>query len=88
MERILTIENTNGLHTILAAEVVRAANQYTADIILVYQDKAVDVKSILGLISLAIPQGKDVRIIVRGTNEERSNRILDMLEAVLSKEEK
>ena len=35
-----------------------------------YKDKVVDLKSILGLMSLAIPQGKEVMLVAEGQNAE------------------
>jgi phosphocarrier protein len=42
------------------------------DIELHYQDKVVDLKSILALMSLAVPHGENVRIIARGTRAEEA----------------
>ena len=48
---------------------------------LYYHDKVVDVKSILGLMSLAIPQGENVTIVATGDHaEEAINEIAELLE--------
>lgn len=70
IERKILIESTDGLHTRLAVNMVQAANKYSCDMKLVYEDKIVDLKSILGLMSLAIPQGKEVVLIVSGTDAD------------------
>lgn len=70
IERKILIESTDGLHTRLAVNMVQAANKYSCDMKLVYEDKIVDLKSILGLMSLAIPQGKEVVLIVSGNDAD------------------
>ncbi len=67
MEKEIMIKSTTGLHAALAAKVVQTASKYTVEIELVYKDKVVDLKSILALMSLAIPHGENVRIVARGT---------------------
>lgn len=66
----ILIESTDGLHTRLAVNIVQAANKYSCDMRLVYEDKIVDLKSILGLMSLAIPHGKEVMLVAEGQNAE------------------
>lgn len=72
MEKEIMIKSTTGLHASLAAKVVQAASKYNVDIELHYQDKVVDLKSILALMSLAVPRGENVRIIARGTRAEEA----------------
>ena len=57
MEKIINVVNTVGLHASLASKLVQAAGQFEAEVKLVYADQVVDAKSILGLMSLAIPSG-------------------------------
>ena len=70
MEKKILIKSTVGLHASLAAKVVQAASKYDVDIKLLYNDKIVDVKSILGLISLAVPSGENVTLIAKGKDSE------------------
>ena len=71
-EKDIIIKNTAGLHARLAAKVVQTASKYAVDIELIYEDKVVDVKSILGLMSLAIPAGKNVRLVASGERAEEA----------------
>ena len=66
MERKIVVKSTVGLHASLAAKVVLAASKYSVDINLQYEDKVIDVKSILGLMSLAIPHGENVIVSANG----------------------
>lgn len=66
MEKQIVIKNTSGLHASLAVKIVQLASKYAADIELHYKDKVIDVKSILGLMSLAIPYGENVVVVAKG----------------------
>ena len=74
MEKKIVIKSTVGLHASLAAKVVQAASKYDVDIKLHYKDKVVDVKSILGLMSLAIPSGENIVIEANGDQAEEAIR--------------
>ncbi len=79
MEKQILVKSTVGLHASLAAKVVQAASKYSVDIELHYHDKVVDVKSILGLMSLAIPQGENVVIVATGDQAEKAIDDIAML---------
>lgn len=72
MIKEITLKSTEGLHASLAVRLVKTAEKYAVDIDLHYKDKVVDLKSILGLMSLAIPQGEDVRIVAKGQNADEA----------------
>lgn len=71
-EKEILISSTAGLHASLAIKVVQTATKYGVDINLHYKDKVVDVKSILGLMSLAVPHGENVRIVASGLRAEEA----------------
>ena len=62
MKETIVVKSTVGLHASLAAKIVQAASKYSVDINLHYHNKTIDVKSIWGLMSLAIPSGENVVI--------------------------
>lgn len=66
ISREITISSTNGIHAALAAKVVQTASKYSVDITLHYRDRIIDLKSILGLMSLAVPYGENVKIVANG----------------------
>ncbi len=72
MEKEITIKSTAGLHAALAAKVVQTASKYAVDIELHYADKVVDLKSILALMSLAVPHGENVKIVAKGSRAEEA----------------
>ena len=72
MEKTIVVKSTAGLHARLAAKIVQVASKYDVDVRLVYSDKTIDAKSILGLMSLAVPQGENVTLIAIGTNAKEA----------------
>ena len=82
MQKSIVVSSTVGLHASLAAKVVQAASKYSVDINLIYKDKTIDVKSILGLMSLAIPSGENV--IIEATGNQAEKAIAD-IESLLAK---
>ena len=84
MKQQLTLKSTAGLHASLAAKIVSLAGKYDAHVQIEYEDKVIDAKSILGLISLAIPSGENLTIIATGTDAQAA---LSDLHKLLDKEE-
>ena len=70
MEKTILIKSTAGLHAQLAAKIVQTDSKYEVDIKLVYEHVTIDAKSILGLMSLAVPQGKNVKLVATGESAE------------------
>ncbi len=66
MAHEIIIKNTKGLHASLAAKLVQVTSKYDVEVELYYKDMVVDLKSILGLMSLAIPKGENVRVKAQG----------------------
>lgn len=80
MEKTILIKSTAGLHAQLAAKIVQVASKYDVDVRLIYSDKTIDAKSILGLMSLAVPQGENVKLIASG---DKANEAIIDIEKVL-----
>jgi phosphocarrier protein len=71
MEREVVIKNTKGLHAKLAVQIVQAAQKYDTLVKLYYKDEIVDAESILGLMSLVVPAGENVKVVASGPNAEK-----------------
>ena len=80
MEKTVKITSTAGLHADLAAKIVQATSKYDVDIRLVYAHVTIDAKSILGLMSLAVPQGENVNLIAIG---EKADLAIADIEKIL-----
>jgi len=80
MKKELVIKNTAGLHAALAAKLVQLASSFDVDVRLEYTDKVVDAKSILGLMSLAVPSGENITVIADGKD---ANLAIEEIENLL-----
>ena len=69
MEKIFTITDETGLHARPATVLVNTASKYSAEITLTYRDKKVNLKSIMGVMSLGVGQNADVVISADGADE-------------------
>ena len=58
-----------GIHARPATLLVQAASKFNSDIQLTYKDKSVNLKSIMGVMSLGVGQGADVTISADGDDE-------------------
>jgi phosphocarrier protein len=70
IEREVTIANKNGLHARPAAEIVKTAAKYKADITLVRDDLEVNGKSIMGVMMLAAEYGSTLMLRADGPDAE------------------
>ena len=76
----LVVENTSGIDARLAQLIVQKASEYEADMLLKYEGKEVDLKSILGIMSLAVLDGAKIEIEARGADaEEAINALKEMI---------
>ncbi len=83
-QKNVTVLLKTGLHARPAALFVQEANKYTSDIFVEKEDKKVNAKSIMGIMSLAISTGTDIVIIADGADAEEA---VENLSALVSKEE-
>lgn len=58
-----------GIHARPATLLVQTASKFNSDINLEYKGKSVNLKSIMGVMSLGVGQGSDVTISVEGADE-------------------
>lgn len=58
-----------GIHARPATLLVQAASKFNSDIDLEYKGKSVNLKSIMGVMSLGVGQGSDVTISADGPDE-------------------
>jgi phosphocarrier protein HPr len=72
VERTVTIANKNGLHARPAAEIVKAAAKFKAEIHLVRDDLEVNGKSIMGVMMLAAEYGSELLLRADGPDAEEA----------------
>lgn len=71
-----------GIHARPATLLVQTASKFTSDTKLTYQGKTVNLKSIMGVMSLGVGKGADVTVTAEGEDEA------DALEAITATMEK
>lgn len=72
VEKIYTVTAETGIHARPATVLVQSASKYNADVSLEYNGKNVNLKSIMGVMSLGIPQGSHIKIIAAGADEDEA----------------
>jgi phosphotransferase system HPr (HPr) family protein len=78
----LRINNPSGLKSRPAALFVQVAGKYESQILIESDNKKVNAKSIMGVLSLGIKAGDSIFIIVNGVDEKEALEALEeMLEA-------
>ena len=81
ISREVTITNNIGLHARTATFFIQKANAYKATVWVEKEDRKVNAKSLLGVLSLGVAQGMTIRLIAEGADEVEA---LDGLEALIS----
>ncbi len=70
--RDVTIQNNVGLHARPATFFIQKANSYKASVWVEKDDRRVNAKSLLGVLSLGIVKGMTVTLIADGTDESEA----------------
>lgn len=79
IQRTVEIVNVAGLHVRPAAELVKLAGRYSAEIRLEKEGLEVDLKSIMGVLMLAAERGTQLRISANGADAEEAVHALSDL---------
>ena len=79
--RDVTIQNNVGLHARPATFFIQKANSYKASVWVEKDDRRVNAKSLLGVLSLGIVKGMTVTLIADGSDE---NEALDGLSELIA----
>lgn len=82
-EKTFTVIDETGIHARPATLLVSTASKFNSEIKLAYKEKQVNLKSIMGVMSLGIPKGASITITAEGTDEAEA---LQSLQEVLAKE--
>ncbi|MED4452525.1 phosphocarrier protein HPr [Metabacillus fastidiosus] len=75
-EKTFTITAESGIHARPATVLVQTASKFDADINLEYNGKTVNLKSIMGVMSLGIGKGGEIKISASGSGEEEAVQAL------------
>ena len=69
-KRDFTITAETGIHARPATILVQTASKFTSDITFTYNGKSVNLKSIMGVMSLGVGQNAEVTISAEGDDEK------------------
>ncbi|MFO1445708.1 phosphocarrier protein HPr [Bacillus sp. Bva_UNVM-123] len=83
VEKQFKVTAETGIHARPATILVQSASKFNAEVLLEYKDKRVNLKSIMGVMSLGISFGTEFKIIADGSDEQLA---LQTLEETLIKE--
>ena len=76
----VTVNNQVGLHARPATYFIQKANEFKSSIWVEVEDRKINAKSLLGVLSMGITKGTRVSIIAEGPDEEEAVKALtDML---------
>ena len=80
-EITLKITAKDGLHARPASNLCKEIAKYAEQIDLIYKGRKVNMKSTLGIMSLAIPSGSEITVCVTGRKEDEvSQKIITLFE--------
>jgi phosphocarrier protein HPr len=83
VEKQFKVIADTGIHARPATLLVQVASRFNSDIDLEYNEKKVNLKSIMGVMSLGIGQGAEIKISAEGKDEQEA---LHALQATFNKE--
>ncbi|MBE6992715.1 MAG: HPr family phosphocarrier protein [Ruminococcaceae bacterium] len=79
------VNNQVGLHARPATFFIQKANEYKSSIWIEKEERRVNAKSLLGVLSLGIVKGTTITLIADGTDEETAvNALVDLISSNFS----
>ena len=85
--REVTVKNQVGLHARPATFFIQKANEFKASIWIEKEERRVNAKSILGILSLGIVGGTTIKVIADGADEKAAvDALIDLVDSGFSEE--
>ena len=83
----VTVQNQVGLHARPATFFIQKANEFKSSIWIEKEERRVNAKSLLGILSLGIVGGTTIKIIADGTDEQTAvDSLIELFESGFSDE--
>ena len=83
----VVVQNQVGLHARPATFFIQKANEFKASIWIEKEERRVNAKSLLGILSLGIVGGTQIKIIADGSDEQVAvNSLVELVESGFSEE--
>lgn len=87
VEKNVKITNETGLHARPASKFVQKAGTFKSEIKIIYQEKEVNAKSIMGVLSLGVTEGNEIKISCEGEDESAAaEELVDFLKKEMEEE--
>ncbi|QTD42813.1 HPr family phosphocarrier protein [Sporosarcina sp. Te-1] len=83
VEKTVEVKMKTGLQARQAALFVQEANRFSSDVFLKKDERQVNAKSIMGIMSLAVARGTSITLMADGVDEEKA---IDTLSELVEKE--
>ena len=80
-EKEVVVQNQVGLHARPATFFIQKANEFRSNVWVEKDERRVSAKSLLGVLSLGITRGTNIKIVAEGTDE---NTAVEALTALIS----
>ena len=74
----ITIGISNGLEARPIAMLVQVASQYVSNIYLESEERKVNAKSIMGMMSLNVHSGEELTVVTEGEDEEKAAQGIEL----------
>ena len=84
ISKSMTVNIPKGLDARPVALLVQVASQYESSIYVEIQEKKVNAKSIMGMMSLGLAQGEQITVIANGPDEQDA---VDAIDTYISKKQ-
>lgn len=75
----IKLDSDHSTMTNYASHIVHEASQFASDMMLIIGDCRVDLKSILGVVSIGLYEGKNATITIEGFDEDKAYKRLKNL---------
>lgn len=79
LSKTIVVQNQVGLHARPATFFIQKSNEFKSSIWVEKDDRRVNAKSLLGVLSLGITKGMEITIITDGTDEKEAIEALEKL---------
>ncbi len=79
LSKMVVVQNQVGLHARPATFFIQKSNEFKSSIWIVKEERKVNAKSLLGVLSLGITKGTEIEIIADGVDEEEAVNALEAL---------
>lgn len=81
----VTVTNSVGLHARPATFFIQKSNEFKSSIWVEKSDRRINAKSLLGILSLGIIKGTQIKVIADGVDEEAAvSSLIDLIENELT----